>query len=165
MGKKLIIKGADFSQVAVDGRVIGILDSSKLELNGITIITGDASYGNYGSANTKRMRVKAGSLVPVELGQSVTLSGLKGVSGSLTALTMCIVIYSSNSSPSASTVVGGSNAGESTNYFNLNSSELADSLTWENNIGNGYLSFCAAIGTEHTDVINLSNYRIQYTVE
>ena len=174
MGKALIIKGADFSDVSIDTTVEGYLTSSKLENNGIVIIQKqiDLNYGWYpdnggSGSNTKRIRIKNGNLIPINYGQSVTLSGLKGINGNLAALTMCIVIYASNEYPGHDTLIGGSNLKTPDILFPENRTELADTYTWVNNIGSGYLSFVGLVGndTSTAPVVDTSNYNIHYLVE
>jgi hypothetical protein len=144
------------------GDIIGVLDPTKLETAGITVIQGDSNYGVYGSSNAKRLRIKAGCLIPIEYGQTITFYGLKGVNCNLNALILCFVIYSSNSSPSHSTLIGGSNIGSSS-FFPENESELGNTYRWANNIGSGYLSFVSKIGTTDSN-INISNYSIAYLI-
>lgn len=174
MGKRLIIKGADFSDVSIDTTVEGYLTSSDLENNGIVVIQAqiDSNYGTYPpngepGSNTKRIRIKKGKLIPINYGQSITLSGLKGINGNLAALTMCIVIYSSKELPHHDTLIGGSNLNTPDTYFPENRTELADTYTWVNNIGSGYLSFCGLVGnnTSTAPVVDTSNYNIHYIVE
>lgn len=175
MGKKLIIKGANFSNVAIPAdSVDGYLTSSNLENNGIVVVQDNINL-NYGwypenggsGSNTKRLRIKKGNLIPISIGQTLTLSGLKGVNGNLPALTMCFVIYTSNSEPSHDTLVSGSNLTTLDTYFPENRTSLSDTYTWVNNLGDGYLSICGMVGndTSTAPVVNTSNYFLHYHVE
>lgn len=155
MGKFLIIKGADFSENAIEKEVIEVITESGV----LDLVLEEADYGKYIiPGSPKRMRVVNTGLVYIEQGEEILLSGLQGV-GNVTALRVDAGIYSS-SSPSHSTILHTLN-GDSKDYYKFNTTG-SDSLRLTAP-HTGYYAFCFA-GQTMLDAISPSNYTIMLSI-
>ena len=160
MGKKLIIKGADFSINAINSEREA---HPTIEQGVINIQSGAPTQGDYKNGSdagtTKRLRVTSGSLVYIYAGESITLTGLKGSDGTSGALRIDGAIYSSQS-PSHSTILHTLN-GDSTDYYKFNT-DGGETFTMVAPYS-GYYAFAFA-AQDLTDTISYSAYQNSVTI-
>lgn len=146
MGKKLIIKDADFSANAIETGSDYI--SFVANQHSLSIVTGDVGNMIDSTNNAKRLALTGASSRPILIpsGSSMTIKGLKGTSGTSEALRLDFVYYGNNDAipvvpngqgtPNVNAVGTWSNY-VSANYFGLNTGD-ADSIVITNTYGRDY---------------------------
>lgn len=157
MGKKLIIKGADFSENCIKNPL-------PLEQGLIDIIPAEAEFGENMDVNMeKRMRTVNNLLIPSDA--AVVISGLKGLNGSRSALRLDYCAYTSNERTKQACIGTGSN-GFSDYYFPYNSSEKGNSVTIHNKYHQDlYFGFTIASGDNKDVSISNSDYSpLEYSI-
>lgn len=151
MGKKLIIKGADFSEYAVSKTV-----ELEIEQNGINMLSNTETYGENSVSTSPNFpkRVRTITNIQLELGQSVRIRGLKGLNNDGLALVVGAIWYSRDER--SNTAVVGTLYDTYGTYFPLNT-EGEDSVIFVNNFGNYYFGFTFA-GPNLNEGISASDY-------
>lgn len=152
MNTILIIKGADFSQVAIEQN--SLYGDIALEQNGLNLITTSGTFGEKTSSSNAK-RINSVSTFFWEKGSKMLIKGLKGVDGSKNGLKLDGAYYK-DSVISHTNVVGTMN-GSSTNYFPFNT-KGNDEVEIENIWGNYYFAFSLADSTDMNLSINYADY-------
>lgn len=170
MGKRLIIKNADFSANCMSSKV-----NISIENYSLSLVT-SADLGYRGSAEAAAIRMSAtidGKPVLIPSGATVTLAGLRGVDGNQSPLRVDYVYYRNNdvipilansgSTPNPN-AVGALSNGVSSNYYPLNSDGSNDAVEITNTHGQDYY-FCFAFRGLSNQNIYASNYTITLTYQ
>lgn len=157
MGKKIIIKGADFSANGFKQIISGSLSAAN---GALSILSNSDTYGEVGS-NVRNNRGYTTTAIFIPKGAIFTLKGLKP--GSDTGLRVDGCYYSS-SETSNSTVVGDLHGGttDSSDLFLLNADGSSDGVTFTNNYGDYWFKFAFAKGSGKSDNFTAGNYNLSY---
>ncbi len=157
MGKKIIVKGADFSVNGFRSPVSGSLTIYNYALS--LIADGD----NYGNINTSSYPKRGATTVAVfiPLGAKVTIKGLKPDSNTGLRFDGC---YYSSSTIGHSTVVGDMHGGSSStdDMFMYNADGSNNEVTFTNTYGDYWFIFGFAKGSTKSDDVVVSNYSLTY---
>lgn len=152
MGKALIFKNADFSANAI---VKGEYEELLLESGLINIVPSESAYGT-NAKTSQNNRIRSSQNIYIENGKSITIYGLKGLSGNKNAIRLDYCAYSNDERIGSNVITTGSK-GVSSNYFPFNT-EGEDSCVITNDIGvNAYFGFTFAANNK-TDVISAADY-------
>ena len=151
MGKALIVDGADFSQCAVKEVKFNEL---VLEQGGITIVAGD-TFGENGNT-IATIRVRSVTNILIRNGESIILSGLKGLNGNYGALKFDFAYYSAIERTHSNAVGSASNYNPD-KYFPCNIYG-DDSVIVTNDFGEDYYFGFTFAAMNKTNEISYTNY-------
>lgn len=162
MGKKLIIMGADFSANGVSSKQV----LKTYPQTALSVTTEAAGWINtYNTSTARSCASLEGANIPIPAGATLILSGLKGISGTETALWVDYCIYSSSSinlatsakSSPAPNFLRSASSFVSGYFFPLNHDGV-DSLAITNQDGVDRW-ICFAFRLPNNGTLNISKYR------
>jgi hypothetical protein len=162
MGKKLIIKGADFSE---NGMPSVVLDWQNLSIEngGINLIPSNTAYGQ-NTSDQQSTRKRSVSNIYIPAGGRLHIKGLNSNSNKTLRFDACFYITDARNNTGGN-VAGTLSNGISANYFPMNSDGSKDEVVLENTANNGYyygLVFCAI---NKTDSISSLTFTLMYAFE
>lgn len=153
MGKRLIIKGANFSENGVSDIEEGDL---TVVLGTLSVLTGE-NFGrhNYDSANggtySSNQRAVAYNGVYVPAGVDITLSGLNQLGSPALRVDGC---YYNNEDCEQAHVVGDIHGGADADIYSFNADGANDSITIRNIWGDYWFKFAFARGSQKNTALN-----------
>lgn len=162
MGKKLIIKGADYS----------VWEEMHLENKGMSIVNGQAGYIVTTGTPYRICGFKddAFTFITIPAGKSMAIRGLKGESGTEYALRFDYVYGTCDksvikASPSSNLpgVVGTASNYVATDYFPINT-DGEESVVITNNYGSDYNFAFLFAGPTKNESLTYTNYTIKYRI-
>lgn len=162
MGKKLIIKGADFSENGIPSIVLD-WQTLSYENDGINLVPSNQAYGQNTSDNpTKRLRSVSNIYIPA--GGKLHVKGLRSVSSYPLRFDACYYITDARNNTNGN-VAGTLSHGVSANYFPMNSDGLKDEVIVENTYNSGYYYGFVFCSLDKSTVINNKTYTLKYALE
>lgn len=164
MGKVLVIKGADFSENAVDTLTPIQWSNMVLEDGGLNLLGfGDPAFGTEIEVSN-HYRIRADLNVYIDAGETIHFKGLKGITGNEIALRIDACMYSQDERTRAS-VVHSLSHGNINNIFPVNI-DGGDMVTVTNEYDAGYYFAFVFAGQTKGESLNVANYSpIQYYID
>ena len=162
MGKKLIIKGADFSENGIPSIVLDWQNLS-IENSGINLIPSNTAYGQ-NTSDQEKTRKRSVNNIYIPAGGRLHIKGLKSNSGTTLRFDACYYITDARNNTDGN-VAGTLSHGVSANYFPMNSDGSKNEVVVENTTNNGYyygFVFCAL---NKTGNISSKSFTLMYALE
>lgn len=142
MGKKLIIKGADFSENGIASIVEGEL---TIKQGQFSLLSNSDSYGNFSENTDYKTRAGSKPLIYLEAGAKITFSGLSKLGSPSLRIDGC---YFDSEDGGHAHIVGDMHGGstQSTDLFLYNAEGTSDTCTITNTWGSYWFRFAFARG-------------------